>query len=350
VGKASVNVRREAIALVIACALLCAAACSPPPTRVSPKVQGVTATASFGGYRVVHGWPRVPEGEILGWVVSGVGVDSRGDVFVLHRAGRDWPASDLLDLRPILRPTVLVFDSGTGELRSAWGASIFAMPHGLTLDYNNNVWITDVALQQVFKFSHEGRLLLTIGERGVAGKDAAHFDRPTKVAVAPNGAFYVSDGYRNSRVVKFAPDGRFVLEWGSKGSGPGQFDLPHGIALDARGRVYVADRTNARVQIFDGDGRYISEWKGEAFGRPFDIAVAPDGTAFVADGGDMPANPPDRSGVVVVREGIVTERFGRFGVYDGELYRAHDLAASKDGVVYVGDANGRVQKFVPGNR
>jgi peptidylamidoglycolate lyase len=246
---------------------------------------------------------------------------------------------------------VLVFDGGTGGLRASWGAHIFAMPHGLTIDRDNNVWITDVALQQVFKFSHEGRLLMTIGERGIAGKDAAHFDRPTKVAVEPNGAFYVSDGYRNSRVVKFAADGRFVLEWGSKGTGRGKFDLPHGIAVDPRGRVYVADRTNARVQIFDGDGHYVNEWKGEAFGRPFDIAIAPDGTAFVADGGDMPADPPDRSGVVVVRpDGTVMERFGRFGVYDGELYRAHDLAVSKDGVVYVGDANGRVQKFVPGGR
>jgi peptidylamidoglycolate lyase len=199
----------------------------------------------------------------------------------------------------------------------------------------------------VYKFSPDGRLLLTLGERAVPGSDGAHFDRPTKVAVSADGSFYVSDGYRNSRVARFARDGRFLQQWGSKGTGPGQFDLPHGIALDARGRVYVADRNNARVQVFDGEGRYLAEWKGTAFGRPFDVAVGADGMIVIADGGDLPREPPDRSAVVVARpDGTVVERFGRFGVYDGELYRAHALAVARDGSVYVGDANGRIQKFV----
>ena len=300
-------------------------------------------------YHVVHGWPLVPDGRILGWVISGVGTDSHGDVFVFHRAGREWPSSDQLDLAPIPRPTILLFNGRTGALRASWGANVFAMPHGLTVDHEDNVWVTDVALQQVFKFSHDGRLLMTLGERGVAGADTSHFDRPTKVAVAKDGSFYVSDGYRNTRVCKFARDGRFVLQWGTKGSGPGEFDLPHGIALDASGRVYVADRNNARVQIFDAGGRFLNEWKGTQFGRPFDVAVAGDGTVFIADGGDIPDQPPDRSSIVVVRsDGRVIERFGSFGVYDGQLYRAHDLAVSKDGAVYVGDAGGRVQKFVRG--
>ena len=333
---------------MISCALL-GLTTAANATQVRAKVPDASATP--GGYQVTHGWPQVPEGQVLGWVVSGVGVDSLGDVFVLHRAGRDWPSSDELDLRPIAHPTVLVFDARMGRLRAAWGAGTFGMPHGLTIDREDNIWITDVAWQQIYKFSHDGRLLLTIGERGVAGKDASHFDRPTKVAVANDGSFYVTDGYRNSRVVKFAPDGRYVLEWGTKGAGPGQFDLPHGIALDAQGRVYVADRTNARVQIFDADGHYLKEWKGGSLGRPFDIAIASDGTAFVADGGDIPDDPPDRSAVVVVLpDGTVAERFGRFGVYDGQLYRAHDVAVSKDGSVYVGDASGRVQKFVRGRR
>ncbi|HJT17671.1 MAG TPA: peptidyl-alpha-hydroxyglycine alpha-amidating lyase family protein [Thermoanaerobaculia bacterium] len=303
--------------------------------------------AATGRYHVVHDWPVVPEGEIMGWVVSGVGTDSRGDVFVFHRAGREWPASDELDLTPIARPTILRFDGRTGALKAAWGVNQFAMPHGLTVDAGDNVWVTDVALQQVFKFSHDGRLLLTIGERGVRGADGSHFDRPTKVAVARDGAFYVSDGNRNNRVVKFAPDGRFLMQWGSKGSGPGEFDLPHGIALDDRGRVYVADRGNARVEIFESEGRYAGEWKGPQFGRPFDIAFRADGVAFIADGGDIPSQPPDRSRVIAVaRDRHVIGQFGKFGVYDGQFYRAHDLAVSHDGSVYVGDANGRVQKFV----
>jgi len=310
---------------------------------------GTIATGAPSRHHVVHGWPVVPDGEVMGWVVSGVGVGSRGDVFVLHRAGREWPDSGELDLRPIARPTVLVFDGHTGSLLSSWGANQFAMPHGLTVGPDDNVWITDVALQQVYKFSHDGRLLLTIGERGVAGADASHFDRPTKVAVATDGSFYVSDGYRNSRVVKFAPDGRFLREWGTRGTGPGQFDLPHGIAVDARGRVYVADRGNARVQVFDDTGRYLAEWKGAELGRPFDVAIGTGGTVVIADGGDIPKEPPDRAAVVVARpDGTVVERFARFGVYDGELYRAHAVAVAPDGSIYVGDANGRVQKFVDG--
>jgi peptidylamidoglycolate lyase len=223
---------------------------------------------SSTAYRVVHGWPAIPEGQVLGWVVSGVGVDSHGDVFVFHRAGREWN-SDELDLTPITRPTVLRFDGNTGVLKSSWGENRFAMPHGLTIDEQDNVWLTDVALQQVYKFSQDGKLLLTLGERGVGGNDARHFNRPTKVAVASDGSFYVSDGYRNSRIAKFAPDGRFLMEWGSKGYGAGQFGLPHGIALDKQGRVYVADRANARVQIFDSAGKHITTWKGPEYGAAF---------------------------------------------------------------------------------
>ena len=307
---------------------------------------GEDKAASSVTYHVVHGWPSVPEGQVLGWVISGVGVDSHGDVFVFHRAGREWD-SDELDLTAITRPTVLHFDGNTGVLKASWGENRFAMPHGLTIDEQDNVWLTDVALQQVYKFSHDGKLLLTLGERGVAGNDVRHFNRPTKVAVAGDGSFYVSDGYRNSRVAKFTANGRFLMEWGSKGAGAGQFDLPHGIALDKQGRIYVADRTNARVQIFDPAGKHINTWQGPEYGRPFDLAVGIDGTVFIVDGGDLPVEPPDRSSVIVVRsDGKIIERFGSFGVYDGQLYRAHDIAVGKDGAVYVGDANGRVQKFV----
>jgi peptidylamidoglycolate lyase len=220
------------------------------------------------------------------------------------------------------------------------------MPHGVGVDRQDNVWLTDVALHQVYKFTHDGHLLLTLGERAVPGDDSAHFNQPTDVAVAADGSFYVSDGYVNSRVVQFAGDGRFVRQWGTKGTAPGQFDVPHGIALDANGRVYVADRGNARVQIFDANGRFLREWKGTAYGRPFDVAIATDGTVFIADGGDIPDEEPDRSAVIVVRpDGTVIARFGRHGLYDGQFFRAHDLALADDGAVYVGDAGARVQKF-----
>jgi peptidylamidoglycolate lyase len=121
--------------------------------------------------------------------------------------------------------------SSVGKSNCRWPENLFAMPHGLTIDAHDNVWLTDVALQQVYKFSPEGQLLLTLGERGVAGADLAHFNRPTAVAVAGDGSPYVSDGYNNSRVMKFSADGKFLFQWGTKGSGPGQFDLPHWVAI-----------------------------------------------------------------------------------------------------------------------
>ncbi|HEY5947504.1 MAG TPA: peptidyl-alpha-hydroxyglycine alpha-amidating lyase family protein [Kofleriaceae bacterium] len=316
------------------------AACAAPHQQACP-----TAPLA-AGYHVLAGWPVMPEGTKLGWVVSGVGVDSRGDVFVLHRGSREWPANDKLDTTPIAEATVLVFDGRTGALRASWGANQFAMPHGLTIDRDDHVWITDVALQQVFELRHDGTLLRTFGERAVAGADQTHFDRPTKVAVAPDRSFYVSDGYNNSRVIEFASDGSFVREWGAKGSAPGQFDTPHGIALDAHRNVYVADRGNARVQVFDASGHFLREWKGREYGRPFDVAVAPNGAIAIVDGGDIPDHGPDRSAVVIVRpDGSVVDRFGRYGLYDGQFHRAHDIAVGPDGAIYVGDANGRIQKF-----
>jgi peptidylamidoglycolate lyase len=298
-------------------------------------------------YRVVHGWPVLPEGEVLG-SVAGVGVDSRGEVFVFHRAGRTWPKSDVLDLTPIPRPTVDIFDGHSGILLRRWGADLFAMPHGLTIDDHDNVWLTDVALQQVYKFSPDGRLLLTLGERGVAGADARHFNRPTAVAVADDGSFYVSDGYKNTRVMKFSVDGKFLFQWGTKGAGPGQLDLPHWVALDASGNVYVADRENQRIQVFDSAGHYMSQWAGKQLGRPYAIAIDKRGTAYIADGGDQPDGPPDRSAWVLAHlDGTPLVRVGRFGNYDGQFEMAHSIAVDGKGAVYVGDITGaRVQKFV----
>lgn len=303
--------------------------------------------AEHGRYHVVHGWPVLPEGRVLG-AVSGVGVDSHDNVFVFHRNERTWPDSDELATSAIASATVTLFDGRTGQVLAEWGENRFAMPHGLTVDQSDNVWLTDVALQQVYKFSHDGKLLLTLGERGIAGNDSTHFNRPTDVAVAADGSFFVSDGYRNTRVMKFSSTGTFLSQWGTKGTGPGEFDLPHGIALDHEGRIYVADRSNMRVQIFDKTGHYIEQWKGDDIGRPYDVAITPKGIAFVADGGDQPEAPPDRSAVAVLEpDGTLIERFGRWGNYDGQFQIAHDIAVAKDGSVYVGSIiDGRVQKFV----
>jgi peptidylamidoglycolate lyase len=309
----------------------------------SPAV--AQSVAADGGYHVVHGWPELPAGEMLGQA-TGVDIDSKGNIWVFHRAGREW--SEPFPKDPIPRSTVWVFDAATGRLITSWGAGRFIMPHGITIDRDDNVWLTDVGLQQVFKFTPDGRLLLTLGEAGVPGNDARHFDKPTDVAVAEDGTFFVSDGYGNARVLKFSAEGVLLKSWGTPGTGPGEFDLPHGIAIDRAGRVLVADRANARVQVFDQSGRFLTQWHSAQLGRPYAVDPAPSGRLFVADGGDQPEAPPDRSGVAVTdADGRVLARFGRFGNYDGQFRLAHDIAVAKDGAVYVVDAWGqRVQKFV----
>ena len=147
--------------------------------------------------------------------------------------------------------TISLLDNKSGKILNSWGDSIFIMPHGLTVDNNNNVWVTDVGLHQVFKFDHNGKLLMQLGESKVPGGDSVHFNRPTDIAVAEDGSFYVSDGYRNSRIIKFSSNGRYLLQWGKKGDRDGEFDIPHAIDLDRRGNVYVADRENNRIQVFD---------------------------------------------------------------------------------------------------
>jgi peptidylamidoglycolate lyase len=309
-------------------------------SRPSRKVSATKPPVAH--YHVVHGWPVLPENNILD-EVSAVAVDSLENVFVLQRGGRKWPDSDVLDETPIPVPTIFVFDGHTGRLLTKWGENILALPHSITVDGKDNVWVADVALNQVFKFSHDGKLLLKLGERAVAGDDPAHFNRPSDVAVAPDGSFYVSDGYRNNRIMKFAPDGKFLFQWGTKGNGPGKFDLPHAIAF-ATDRVYVVDRGNKRIQVFDEKGIYLAEWKSQPFAGPQDIKIGRDGTAFVAQSGSdkLPA------AVLAMRlDGSLIELIGRYGNYDGQFLDLHWVAIASSGAVYTADFEGkRVQKFV----
>lgn len=297
-------------------------------------------------YSVVHGWPQLPDGFVLGQV-SGIAVDSHNHVFIFHRAENSWAADKT---RVIASPTVLCFDGASGKLLFSWGQNRFIEPHGLRIDRADNVWLTDRALQQVFKFSHDGKLLLTIGTEKTPGVDATHFNLPADIAFASDGNIYVADGYGNNRVAKFSPDGKFLLDWGRKGAGPGEFDLPHSVAVDAQGLVYVADRNNARIQVFDAKGKFLKEWKSAELGRPWSLTVGPDNLLYAVDGGDLKPNPPDRGQLLKLDlSGKILAKWSRFGNYDGQIYWGHDVAVGKDGAVYVGDVyhGMRVQKFVP---
>jgi peptidylamidoglycolate lyase len=297
-------------------------------------------------YIVVHGWPILPEGMVLGQV-SGVAVDSHNHVFIFHRAENSWATHKT---HPIASRTILCFDGPTGSLLASWGDHRFVEPHGLRVDSHDNVWVTDRALQQVIKFSHDGKLLLTIGTERISGVDATHFNLPADIAFAQDGSIYVADGYGNNRIAKFSADGKFLLDWGRKGAGAGEFDLPHSVAVDAQGLVYVADRSNSRIQVFDSNGKFLQQWKSAELGRPWSLTIGPDNLLYVVDGGDLKPAPPDRGRLLKLDlSGRILTKWSRFGNYDGQIYWGHDLAVGKDGAVYVGDVyhGMRVQKFIP---
>jgi len=332
----------KAVILVLFLALLCAFSF----VRESRAQQTEGQKAGAEPYAVVHGWPELPLGFVLGQV-SGVAVDSHNHVFVFHRAENSW-AADKAHL--IASATVLCFEGASGKLVSSWGQNRFIEPHGLRVDRHDNVWVTDRALQQVFEFSHDGKLLLTIGTERTAGVDATHFNLPADIAFAADGSIYVADGYGNNRIAKFSPDGKFLLDWGRKGSEPGEFNLPHSVAVDAQGLVYVADRSNARIQVFDGNGKFLKMWKSDELGRPWSLTIGPDNLLYAVDGGDLKPVPPDRGQILKLDlMGKILAKWSRFGNYDGQIYWGHDLAVGKDGAVYVGDVyhGMRVQKFVP---
>ena len=298
-------------------------------------------------YHLVADWPNLPTGIEIGQV-SGIGVDSGGDVFVFHRADKIWEGEELA-LDTISSETIFVLDPETGNLIDQWGAEMFVMPHGLTVDQDDNLWLTDVGLHQVFKFDRTGNLLMELGERGVAGEDTTHFNMPTDIAVAPDGSFYVGDGYRNSRIIKFSSEGEYITSWGIYGSEPGQFNVPHSIALDSQENIYVADRGNARLQIFDSTGQFIAEWKDRSLGRPWAVRISPAGNVYLVDGGDQAAFWPDRARVLKLdREGNILAAFGSYGEAPGQFVWPHTIALGPNEELYIGEvATGmRLQKFI----
>ena len=220
-------------------------------------------------YTTVENWAKMPEGRTWG-ATSAVDIAPDGkSIWVAERCGANSCAGSNL-------PVVLKFDE-SGNLVKSLGAGMFIFPHGIHVDRQGNVWITDGippggANQPrtagkghiVVKFSPEGKVLLTLGKAGVAGDGPDTFNQPSDVITAPNGDIFVADGHggnTNARIVKFSKDGKFIKTWGKKGTAQGEFDTPHALAFDSRGRLFVADRNNNRIQIFDQDGKFLEEWK-----------------------------------------------------------------------------------------
>lgn len=299
-------------------------------------------------YTLDPDWLQWPDSIILG-NPTGISMDTSDNVVVFQRAGRDWPLLGPMPKALIDKPTVYILDRKTGKPLSSWGADRFIMPHGLTVDKENNIWLTDVGLHQVFKFTHDGKLVLKLGEAGVAGTDTSHFDKPTDIAIAADGSLYVSDGYGNSRVMQFSANGTFIRQWGHKGDGPGEFNVPHALSLDTAGNLYVADRENKRIQVFDARGNFLYQLASELPAVLTSVCYDPARQQLLAiddlrflllrhRGSDLMVWDANRR---------LSTRIGRSGVYSGPRTWYHDLTVDREGNLYICDILGnRIQKFI----
>jgi DNA-binding beta-propeller fold protein YncE len=293
-------------------------------------------------YEANANWVRRPA-EFTWSEVSAVAVDSHDHVYVFNRG--DHP--------------VMIFDRDGSFLRS-WGAGVFARAHGITIGPDDSVYCTDDLDHTVRKFTPEGELLLTLGTSGRPSDTGATsidyrtiryaglpFYFPTNVALSPQGDIYVTDGYGNARVHKFSASGQLLLSWGAPGSDPGQFHVPHGIAVDKQGQVFVADRENSRIQIFSPDGEFLQEWTDIA--RPCQVAFDAAGHLFVAELGyrsgmwpGTTAPSPDATGgrvSVLDADGTLLARWGggTNPTSTGDFFAPHDVRLDSRGDIYLSE-------------
>jgi DNA-binding beta-propeller fold protein YncE len=298
-----------------------------PMLRAAALLGALLATTTAGParvlaaestYRLVEHWAQLPPGYTWG-TMSAVAIDSKGNIYGFQR---DDPTSK-----------VLVFDVQGKYLRT-WGEGTFPYAHGMRALRDGFIWTTDRQAQLVLKFDSNGALLFSLGQKNVAGNmdSTDAFNGASDVAMAENGDIFVSDGEgQNTRVVKFSKDGRFIKAWGTKGDAPGQLNGPHCIAIDSKGRVWVGDRGNKRLQIFDQDGKYLGQMA--QFGTPASIFITKDDTLYVA------APAPENRVTIGTTDGRVLETI------EG-LDAPHGIAVDANGAIYVAESGGKaILKF-----
>lgn len=318
-------------------ALLCVLPCSAQEAAKYPKVN--TAAA----YLVDPGWPKRPVS--MKWAeMPGLAVDAQDRVYLFTRT--DTP--------------VQVYDADGNFVRS-WGAGVLkpGAAHHVKIDHEGHIWLADIADHVVRKFTPEGKLLLTLGTPGAAGRDSTHLNKPTDMAITPAGDVFVSDGYGNARIVHFDKSGKFVKSWGELGHKPGQFSIPHAIALDSKGRLYVADRNNVRVQVFDQSGKLLDVWPDVVV--PWGFCVTKNDEIWVCGSSPMRWREKDNALGCPPKDQVFmkfnpagrllqlwTVPKGADGLEKpGECNWVHCIATDSKGNLYVGDIIGkRAQKFV----
>ncbi len=275
--------------------------------------------------------------------------DGSGNIWVAERCGQNLCAGreDV--------PPILLFDSD-GNLLKSFGAGMFVWPHGIFVDAENNVWVTDARGgdgigHQVHKFSEDGELLMSLGVAGVAGEGETIFNAPSDVLVAPDGNIFVADGHGsggNNRIVKLAPDGSFIKAWGKTGKEDGELRDPHALAMDSQGRLFVGDRGNARLQIFDQEGEHIATWT--QFGRPSGLFITADDMLYSADSesnATWGANPGWKRGIRIgsIRDGGFVSAFIPDPVVDADnagTTGAEGVAVDAMGNVYGAEVGPRM--------
>jgi streptogramin lyase len=342
------RLRRVTFTFLLALSMMLGFAAMPHGQTVAER-----ANALPDPYRTISDWAKLPEGRPWG-STAGVSVDRNGNIWVAERCGANTCAGSSLD--PILE------FSPSGKLLTSFGAGIFVFPHGITADKDGNVWVTDGQGaagkgHQVFKFSPTGKILITLGKPGVAGDGPDTFNMPSAVAVAPDGNIFVADGHggnSNARIVKFSKNGKFVMTWGKKGSAPGEFNIPHALAFDSRGRLFVGDRGNNRIQIFDQQGHFLDQWS--QFSRPSGVFIDKKDVLYVADsesGSVAPDHGAWRRGIRVgsARDGSLKAFIPDPNTdpnYKGTS-AAEGVAADGNGVIYGAEVGPKdLKKYVSG--
>jgi DNA-binding beta-propeller fold protein YncE len=285
-------------------------------------------------YRTVENWAELPDGRTWG-STSAVDIDRNGrSIWVAERCGANSCAGKTDD-------SILHFNA-SGKLLKSFGSGMFIFPHGIAVDQDNNVWITDGQMANgkgftVVKFSPDGKVLMTLGYA---------FNQPNDVAIAPNGDIFVAEGHTpgmgTARILKFDRNGKFLRQWGQHGSAPGEFEVPHALAFDSRGRLFVGDRANNRIQIFDQEGKFLDQWR--QFGRPSGLYIDKNDVLYVTDSESTGKegygyNPGWKRGIRIgsVKDGVVTAFIPDPLVPAGALpapSAAEGVAVDADGVIY----------------
>ena len=275
-------------------------------------------------YRLVDNWGLGPEGRPFGGVLPAVAVDSQDRVYIVRRAP----------------PAILVYDR-QGRYLNTWGEEVFTKPHSIWISDTEELFVADTDDHTVRLFTTEGELLKTWGTAGQRGTPGEPFNRPTWAVRGPNRDIYVTDGYGQQRVHRFSSQGDHLNSWGTKGPGPGQFTLPHGIRADSRDRILVLDREpNNRLQVFDNEGNFLEQWADCTGGN--DIFIDDDGIVYIAEGAVFGVS-------LWTLDGQLIDRLGETGEAPGQFVNApHGIWIDSHGDLYVVEVpyvDNRIQKF-----